>query len=69
MIQRPKNTDSMDDVLKMQEEFLKTKNEKPAADVVQKSRKATGKLNFTSIYDSKILLFLSFRRTKTVGVC
>lgn len=37
MISRPKNTDTMDDVIKMQEEFLKKKDQKefPAAQVTK----------------------------------
>lgn len=37
MISRPKNTDTMEDVIKMQEEFLKKKDQKefPAAQVTK----------------------------------
>lgn len=39
MIPRPKNSDTMDDVLKMQNDYLKQKNEsnfKPAAQAIAK---------------------------------
>lgn len=46
MIPRPKNTDTMADVLKMRDEYLKEKeggNFKPAAVAIQK--KPSGKIN------------------------
>lgn len=45
MIPRPKNTDTMADVLKMQNDYLKQKSEKnfmPAAQSIVKSTKTAG---------------------------
>lgn len=46
MIPRPKNSDNMDDVLKMQEEYLRHKNDgkfKPAASVTKIQKIEGGK--------------------------
>lgn len=48
MIKRPKNTDTMDDVLQMQRDYMdkKDRNLIPAAHVVSKNKNKQGLLKF-----------------------
>lgn len=67
MIPRPKNTDTMEDVLKMQNDYLKHKNEENFQPAAQTISKPPGKLE-TSKIGSAVLSQLLFR-AQAVSFC